>query len=464
MPTPAVSVLLPIYNAEPYLAQAIESVLNQTYTDFELLLLNDGSTDQSRQIAASYTDPRIRLLDNPHNLGLIATLNRGLAIARAPLIARQDADDIWEPQLLEYALDYLHAHPNVALVGARARLIDAQGQPITNSFMPYMALDNCAARWHLLFENPFSHSNVVYRRDLVWDTFGGYDASYPHIEDYALWSRIAQHAEVVILDAELSVVRKARGSVTTRTFSTEDAAARQVMMHNLQYMLQLAIFPEAWLDLLMDFRTARRTNHLQRVRAFGLLVETLLARFTRLYPQAAQHPQIRQYTANLLARAAYHGAVADRRGAVWAYRRAMQYDLPVVRRIPLWKFAGRWLGGEQARHAFKTVRAWLYPVADRPVAFYIPSLHQRYGGAERSMVTLANALAQGGMPVDLVLIRPAAHFHADINPAVRVVDLGGTRRGLLACHECGTIFAQPSRASALARCHRIISPCCGQRG
>ncbi len=432
MAAPTVSVLLPIYNAEPYLAQAIESVLAQTYTDFELLLINDGSTDQSRQIAAQYTDARIRLLDNPHNMGLIATLNRGLAAARGTFIARQDADDIWEPQLLEYALDYLYTHPHVALVGARARLIDAQGQPITNSFMPYIALDDCAARWYLLFENPFVHGNVVYRRDLVWDTFGGYDPSYPHIEDYALWSRIAQHAAVTVLDHELSSFRKARGSVTARTASTEDAAARQIMMHNLQHILQLATFPEAWLDLLMDFRTARRTNQLERVRAFGLLVETLLARFTQIYPQAQQHPQIRHYTANLLARAAYHGAVADRHAAGWAYRRAMQYDPTVVQRIPLWKFAARWLGGEQVRHAFKTAQAWLYPPAVRPLAFYIPSLDQRYGGAERSMVTMANALAQQGMPVDLVLIRPAAHFRADIDPAVRVVDLGGTRRGLLA--------------------------------
>ncbi|NJL04761.1 MAG: glycosyltransferase [Chloroflexaceae bacterium] len=110
----------------------------------------------------------------------------------------------------------------------------------------------------------------------------------------------------------------------------------------------------------------------------------------------------------------------------------MQYDPTVVQRIPLWEFAGRWLGGEQVRRAFKPAQAWLHPVADRPLAFYIPSLNQRYGGAERSMVTLANALAQQGMAVDLVLIRPAAHFRADLDPAVRVVDLGGTRRGLLA--------------------------------
>lgn len=429
---PTVSVLLPVYNAAPYLAAAIDSVLVQSYTDFELLILNDGSTDHSREIAARYTDPRIRLLDNPHNMGLIATLNRGLELARGSYIARQDGDDIWYAGWLEYALSYLHAHPGVVLVGARAALIDPQDQPIHTSFMPYMALDSVAVRWYLLFETPFAHSNVVYRRDLAAHTLGGYDPAYPHAEDYDLWSRMAQHGDLVLLDEEYSAVRKSQGSVTARFATRERDSVRPVIARNLRSFLHTRDVPAAWLELILAFREARSTTHLTNITAFAQLVELLLARFERQHPGARTHRQIRAYAANLLARAAYYGAAAEPQAARQAYLRAIQYDPAVVRRIPWWKFAGRWLGGDHLRAAYKTAQMLRQPRADRPIAFFVPSLDQRYGGAERATMTFANMLAKRGYAIDLVLIQPAAALRADVDPAVRLVDLNLSRRGLLA--------------------------------
>jgi len=117
MNQPQLTVLMPVYNGGPFLRSAIESILNQDFSDFDFLIIDDGSTDGSHEIAASYADPRIRLESNGRNLGLIATLNRGLDLARGTYVARMDADDIAFPDRLSKQLTFMEAHPEIGLCG-----------------------------------------------------------------------------------------------------------------------------------------------------------------------------------------------------------------------------------------------------------------------------------------------------------------------------------------------------------
>src|SRR5688572_53842 len=130
MPQPLVTVLMPVYNAERFLSEAIDSILQQSLTDFEFLIIDDGSTDCSREIINAYKDDRIRLVQNESNLAITASLNKGIHLARASLIARMDADDISYPERLQKQYNYLSNHPDCALLSTSARVITEDKQTI----------------------------------------------------------------------------------------------------------------------------------------------------------------------------------------------------------------------------------------------------------------------------------------------------------------------------------------------
>jgi glycosyltransferase involved in cell wall biosynthesis len=184
---PQVTVLMPAYNAGKYIAEAIASVLDQTFANFELLIVNDGSTDNTAAIIESYNDPRIVLISQD-NKGIAAALNTGLKHARAPYIARFDADDICHPQRLEKQLNFLNDNPNYILVGSDADYILENGDPLF-----YF---DCIAHTHqqiinkLYFYCPFLHPTVMYRKDCICKA-GGYPTDAHNFEDYLLWTSIA---------------------------------------------------------------------------------------------------------------------------------------------------------------------------------------------------------------------------------------------------------------------------------
>ena len=185
---PLVSVLMPVYNAQKYVAQAIESVLSQTYRHFELVLIDDGSTDGSVDIIRSFHDRRIVFVENPGNLKIIATLNRGIELCRGKYIARMDADDVCMPDRLEKQVRYLEQNPQVALCGSWVRLTDAGGKitgRVRNAAVPELV------RISLLFSVPFVHPSVMMRAAIVKEF--RYSPHALHCEDYDLWLRLAAH-------------------------------------------------------------------------------------------------------------------------------------------------------------------------------------------------------------------------------------------------------------------------------
>ncbi len=220
---PRVTVLMPAYNAARYVRAAVASILAQTYADFELLVLDDGSTDGSGDIVDEVADRRIRLVRNEANLGLTRSLNRGLGLARGELIARQDADDLSAPDRLTKQVEFLDAHPDVALVGSWYRKMDAAGALLGARHLPE---DHALLRWALLFYCPFVHSAVVFRRHVVVDERSAYDERFVYAQDYDLWSRLARRHRVANIPAVLVDYRQGPATMTATLGVRSDEVLR----------------------------------------------------------------------------------------------------------------------------------------------------------------------------------------------------------------------------------------------
>jgi len=198
---PIVSVLMPAHNAERFLRAAIESVLAQTFRRFELVIVDDGSTDATlaitRELAAS--DPRIRVLPNERNLGIVESRNRAFREAHpaSEYFAIFDADDLCMPDRLERQVAYLQAHPRCALLGGQTAIIDADGRELGLRRYP---TEDRELRRVITRYNPFAQPTVLLRRSAL-DVVGVYDPRYPRVQDYDLWLRIAERFEVANLDA-----------------------------------------------------------------------------------------------------------------------------------------------------------------------------------------------------------------------------------------------------------------------
>lgn len=208
---PKVTVVMPVYNGAAYVAPAIESILAQTFANFEFIIINDGSTDDSSNVIRRFKDPRIRFIEQD-NKGLAATLNRGIAMARGEYIARQDQDDISLPLRFEKQLTFFSANPHCALVGTRSEIWE--GEDKTNRVHNHPAADY-VLKYELLFNNPFVHSSVMLRKSAL-DSVGVYttDISRQPPEDYELWSRLARRFELANIPEVLHIYREFPGSMS----------------------------------------------------------------------------------------------------------------------------------------------------------------------------------------------------------------------------------------------------------
>lgn len=189
---PKVSVVMSVYNAEKYLREAIESILNQTFKDFEFIIIDDASTDNSLKIIESYKDPRIVMLKNEKNIGLTKSLNRGLKIAKGEYIARMDADDVSLPTRLQKQCSFLDKNSNCAVCGTFVFLIDSQSNIIGKSVKPIKSKDISK---ELQFNNCLTHGSVMMRKTVL-EMVGFYDEEIKRAQDYDLWVRISEIFEI----------------------------------------------------------------------------------------------------------------------------------------------------------------------------------------------------------------------------------------------------------------------------
>lgn len=187
--TPKVSVVMSVFDGERYLREAVESILGQTFTDFEFIVIDDGSTDSTWEILGSYDDSRIRLMRNQGNIGLTKSLNKGVALARGGYIARMDADDVALPQRLEMQVAFLEDHSEIGILGSWCRMLNANGEDLGLYEMP---TDDLRIRWVSLLTNPFAHPTVVLRRALLGKDGPWYDEALETAQDYDLWLRVLE--------------------------------------------------------------------------------------------------------------------------------------------------------------------------------------------------------------------------------------------------------------------------------
>jgi len=217
------------FNNAATLREAMDSILAQTVAELELIVVDDGSTDDSRAVAEGVADPRVRVLAMPRNVGIARSLNAALEAARAPVVAVQDADDFSAPQRLERQLAFLAAHPDVAVVGSRMREVDGTGAERTARTL-FRAGD---VRDVLLRFNPIPNTSAAFRRDVVL-ALGGYDARYRYAMEYDLWLRVADRHGVWALDEPLSTRRMTTTNVASRAQRAQTAEAIRIVASTLR--------------------------------------------------------------------------------------------------------------------------------------------------------------------------------------------------------------------------------------
>jgi glycosyltransferase involved in cell wall biosynthesis len=335
-----------VYNGERYLREAILSILRQTWTDYEFLIINDGSTDNSREIIASFDDPRIRLLDNTTNIGLTKSLNRGLELARGEFIARQDADDISHPTRIEQQVNFLNSHPDVVLLGTQQRAIDLNGN--STSIAGVLPIANLSIKWCLMFQNAFAHTSVMYRRKVVWDQMQGYDESFIRSQDFELWSRIVEKHAARNLPKVLVDLRRHSESIMTRN-QIRNIWLEKIILTNLTRFSGFDRVPTRWASLIHS----PYTGQVEKPEQLMNIIEAVFTRFCDLHPEAATDQEIRRLRAAQRVKIAYLLAPHRRLLSLQTWARACRLDLGVTRRVSLLKYVVLLLGGNFIRRKLR---------------------------------------------------------------------------------------------------------------
>jgi len=266
---PLVTVLMPVYNGEPFVADAVESILGQTFRDFEFLILDDASTDRSVEIIEGYGDSRIRIVRNEQQIELIRTLNRGLELARGKYVARMDADDISLPERLERQVAFLEANPDVGACGAWVVTMgDCEGEIWG---YPESATE---IRCRLLFDAALAHPSVCMRRDAFARHHLQFDEAYPHAEDYQLWRTASEKFPLANIGEVLVRYRIHADSVSQRCRQQQEATVGRIHEEALS---RLGLVP-AEEDLYVHRRIAagEGAGEILHLRDVGAWLEKLL--------------------------------------------------------------------------------------------------------------------------------------------------------------------------------------------
>lgn len=222
--TQIVSVLMPVYNGEKYLKEAIDSILNQTFADFEFLIINDGSTDTTEQIILSYEDARIRYAKNETNLKLIATLNKGIKLCKGKYIVRMDADDISALDRIEKQVEFMEKHPDVGLCGTWFERFDETGKKGAAKYAP----DHDVICYKHLYQIHLSHGTAIFRKSILDKLNFRFDKEYAHAEDYDLFTRMALETKLANLPFVGYAVRHHQNEVSVKFGNIQRANSLRV--------------------------------------------------------------------------------------------------------------------------------------------------------------------------------------------------------------------------------------------
>ncbi|MDE6649569.1 MAG: glycosyltransferase [Muribaculaceae bacterium] len=207
---PAISVVMPVYNGELYLRDSIDSILNQSFSDFELIIINDGSNDNSIKIIRSYEDPRIIVLNNEENKGLIYSLNRGIHNSKGKYIARMDADDCCHKRRLAEQWQFMEEHKEIGICGTAYNIISSDGGH-KKKILESNPLQN---RANLMFFPVLAHPSVIIRKSVLDEFNLEYKEEYKHAEDYGLWVEASKYTQISNIKKALLNYRVLDNSIT----------------------------------------------------------------------------------------------------------------------------------------------------------------------------------------------------------------------------------------------------------
>lgn len=229
-PLPAVSVLMPVYNGERYVRQAVDSILAQSFSDFEFIIVDDGSTDATRALLAEIDDPRVLVIENERNLGVTKSLNVGLGAVRGRFVARIDADDIADPERLALQVAYMRANPDVVLLGSGHVAVDDAGDQVEQVRRP---MSDAEFRWTALLYSPVIHPSVMFRADLIDESGLRYD-EHADAEDYDMWIRMLAHGKGARLGRPLVTWRRHAGAIGVARRQQQLATTVRIALANVE--------------------------------------------------------------------------------------------------------------------------------------------------------------------------------------------------------------------------------------
>ncbi len=282
-PRPLVSVLMSVYNGQRFLRGAIDSILAQTLSQLEFIIVDDGSTDATCEILNSYADRRIIRVQNQHNIGLPQSLNKGLSLAIGEYIARMDADDLSMPTRLEQQASFLDATPEVGVVGASIQFIDEAGRPTRKWSCPRGPM---ATKWQLLFNSPLAHPAAMMRRVVIDELPGDHvydpDPAVRQAEDYDLWARLSAITAIANLGDTLLYYRTHGEQLSRCQRLNQVESTTTISQRLISDFLGTAISPELVVSMVHPTRGSLLARQSQR------LLRRLYRKFLSLYSLTCQ--------------------------------------------------------------------------------------------------------------------------------------------------------------------------------
>lgn len=278
---PVISIIMPCFNGSKFIGQAVESILSQSFTDFELIIVNDASTDNSMEIIREFQDPRIRIVENNAWLGIAKTRNRGLDEARGRYIAPFDADDVALPLKLEKQARFLERNSEFGMIGSWVKRIDGQSGRLSGKWKLTAKPESIPPI--LLFRNYFCHSSVMMRREAIPSE--GYDPGFAVGEDYNMWIKITRRWKAWNLPEYLVLYREHAGSAMTGNPGILQESERKIFSESFQCF---DIQPDKrQLDILQEFKNPGSSILRDNISELESLLKTILEinSVRSLYPQ-----------------------------------------------------------------------------------------------------------------------------------------------------------------------------------